>query len=179
MLHSAGFQSLPPLPTSKLGPSGAASRVGARSRPLWVFPMSSPVRPGVSPTAASTPTGVFTQWFEALFPHAGTLGWAVCHPVHQLLPRRPAAALPTPLHSLPPCCQSSPPGCQSPPILRVWRNVSSLFLWLSDFHIVRFSISSGCFLFLNCCWPSFGCVRRPRVTTYASIVARSRKSFYI
>ena len=33
---------------------------------------------GVSPAAASTPTGVFNQRFEALFPRAGTLGWAVC-----------------------------------------------------------------------------------------------------
>ena len=46
----------------------------ACSRPLWVSPMHSPVRLGVSPTAASIPTGVFNQWFEALFPHAGALG---------------------------------------------------------------------------------------------------------
>ena len=43
----------------------------ACSRPLWVSPMNSPVRLGVSPTAASTPTGVYSQRFEALFP----LGW--------------------------------------------------------------------------------------------------------
>ena len=36
--------------------------------------MNSPVRLRVSPTATSTPTGVFSQRFEALFPHAGTLG---------------------------------------------------------------------------------------------------------
>ena len=69
---SACFQSLPLLPTIKLGPSGAASRVGgwacAHSRPLWVSPPNSPVRLGVSPAAASTPTGVFTQRFEAYFP---------------------------------------------------------------------------------------------------------------
>ncbi|KAF6119791.1 hypothetical protein HJG60_010197 [Phyllostomus discolor] len=35
--------------------------------------MNSPVRLGVSPTAASTPTGVFNQRFEALFPCTGTL----------------------------------------------------------------------------------------------------------
>ena len=40
--------------------------------------MNSPVRLGVSPTAASTPTGVFTQRFEALFPRAGALGCVVC-----------------------------------------------------------------------------------------------------
>ena len=33
---------------------------------------------GVSPTAASTPTDVFNQRFEALFPCAGTLGLALC-----------------------------------------------------------------------------------------------------
>ena len=31
----------------------------------------------VSPAAASTPTGVFSQRFEALFPLTGTLGCAV------------------------------------------------------------------------------------------------------
>ena len=33
---------------------------------------------GSSPAAASTPTGVFNQRFEALFPRAGALGCAVC-----------------------------------------------------------------------------------------------------
>ena len=44
--------------------------------------------------AASTTTGVFSQWFEALFSHAGTLGCAVCHRVLQLLRRLLAAASP-------------------------------------------------------------------------------------
>ena len=35
----------------------------------------------------------------------------------------------------------------------------------------RTSCSSGCFLFLNCCCPSFGCGRRHSVSTYASIFA--------
>ena len=74
---SASFQSLPLLPTSKVGPSGADSHVG---RFVYVLgPCGSlqrtPVRLGVSPAAASTPTGVFNQWFEALFPGAGTLGF--------------------------------------------------------------------------------------------------------
>ena len=38
------------------------------SRPLWISPMTSPVRLGVSPAAAPTPAGVFNQSFEALFP---------------------------------------------------------------------------------------------------------------
>ena len=92
---SAGFQSLPLLPAFKLGPSRANSRVGgwvcARSRPLWVSPKKSPVRLGVSP-AASTPTGIFNQWFEALFPPARLEPWVGrsvtwstnCCPAHQL-----------------------------------------------------------------------------------------------
>ena len=56
-------------------PSGWAC---ACSRPLWVSPRTSPVRLGVSPAVAPTPTGVFNQRFEALFPSAGALGCAVC-----------------------------------------------------------------------------------------------------
>ena len=56
-------------------PSGWAC---ARPRPLWVSPTTSPVRLGVSPAAAPTPTGVFNQRFEALFPCAGALGYVVC-----------------------------------------------------------------------------------------------------
>ena len=111
---SASFQSLPPLPTIKLGPSGAASPGGwvcVHSRMLWVSPTNSPVRLGVFHAATSTPTGVFNGWFEALFPHTGTLGCAVCHLVHQLLPRQPAAALPTPLHNPPPLWVRQPPPC--------------------------------------------------------------------
>ena len=80
----------------------------------------SSVRLGVSP-AASTPTGVFNQRFEALFPRAGTLGCVVCHLVHQLLPRRPAAALPTLLHNPPPCWvrQLLPCHKSSPPQLPI------------------------------------------------------------
>ena len=58
--------------------------VCVHSRTLWVSPVNSPVRLGVSPAAASAPTGVFNQRFEALFPWAGALGCAVCYPVHQL-----------------------------------------------------------------------------------------------
>ena len=57
---------------------------------------------GIFSCCSSTPTGVFNQWFEALFPCAGALGCTVCHLVHQLLPHRTAAALPTPLHNPPP-----------------------------------------------------------------------------
>ena len=120
--------------------------VCVHSRPLWVSPMNSLVRLGVSPAATSNPIGVFNQKFEVLFPLTGTLGCGVCHPVHQLLPRQLAAALPTLLHNPPPlwvhepltCSESSLPSCPSPPLLLVWMNVSSLSPWLSDFHTVRF-----------------------------------------
>ena len=81
-LLSEGLQSSPPLPTSKPSPSGADSQVGGcvHSRTLWVSPVNSPVRLGVSPSASSTPTGVFNQRFEALVPGAGALGCVVCFP---------------------------------------------------------------------------------------------------
>ena len=44
-----------------------------------------------------------------------------------------------------PCHKSSLPRCPSLPLLPVWVSVSSLSPWLSDFHTVRFSVSSGCF----------------------------------
>ena len=47
--------------------------VCARPRPLWVSPMTSPVRLGLSPAAAPTPRGIFNQRSEALFPRAGEL----------------------------------------------------------------------------------------------------------
>ena len=100
--------------------------------------------------------------------------WFICsqvwdRPVPQLPPLRVRQPLP--------CHVSSPPGCLSPPLLLVWMDVSSLPPWLSDFRTVRFSVSSGCFLFLNCCCPSFGCVRRHSVSTYASILAGRNSSY--
>ena len=62
-------------------PSGRAC---AHSRPLWVSPTTSPVRLGVSPAAAPTPTSIFNQRFEAFFPPcAGALGCAVCFASHR------------------------------------------------------------------------------------------------
>ena len=119
------------------------------------------------------PQGVFNQRFEALFPQAGALGlrdlfcspfvppglsacecvtaqWAI-----SCLAGYASCSLSTLLHNPlphwvlqpPPCCQSSPPSCVSPPPRPVWMNVSSLTPWLSDFHTVQFSVSSGCFCF--------------------------------
>ena len=121
-------------------------------RTLWVSPTNSPVRLRVSPAAASTPTGVFNQWFEALFP---TLELLVARSVTrstsccltsqlQLCPPRSTICC---LHRPPPCPESSPPRRPSPPLLPVWMNVSSLSPLLSDIHTVQFSVSSGCFCF--------------------------------
>ena len=86
----------------------------------------------------------------------------------------PAVVLPTPV-LLPPCCrESSPASCASLPLLPVWMDVSSLITWFSDFHTVQFSVSSYWLLFLNCCSCSFGCERRHSVSTYTTILARSR-----
>ena len=99
------------------------------------------VRLGVSPAAASTPSGVFNQRFEALFPGAGALGCVVCFApplfilVYLCANVGPWGMLPTTLPALfilqsaslwvQPCSpESSPPGCPSPPRLQVWMNVS-------------------------------------------------------
>ena len=121
------------------------------------------------------PPQVFSvRGFEALFPGTGTLGCAICLTLQLFLPvylhanvgppGLPATALPLVL---------SVPCCPFLTLLPVWMNVSSLTPWLSDFHTVWFSVSSGCFCFYICCCPSFGCVRRHSVSTYASILAGS------
>ena len=98
----------------------------------------------------------------------GCSSWFICTRMWTC----PVCSLPSHLvHQLPICCESSLPSCLSPPLILVWMHVSSLTPWLSDFHTVKFSVSSGCFLFLNCCCPSFGCARRHSVSTYASILA--------
>ena len=87
----AGFQSLPHLPTSKLGPSGADSWVsgfvyvlgpcGSLHRTLlwgWEF------------LPLPQPSQVFSvRGFEALFPCTGTLGCVVCHAPQSFLPVYP------------------------------------------------------------------------------------------
>ena len=78
---SAGFQSLPSATHNQIGPFWRCFPSGwacVHSRPLLISPTTSPVRLGVSPAAAPTPTGVFTERFEALFPCAGALGFMVC-----------------------------------------------------------------------------------------------------
>ena len=128
------------------------------SRTLWVSPLKSPVRLGVSP-AAATPTGFFhSEDLRFYFPMLETWvmhsvsvpscsSWFIQH----------ANVGPPSLTA--PASPSSPPSSSSPlatrpvhpgfPSLPVWMNVLSLTLWLLDFHTVRFSGSCGYFLFLN------------------------------
>ena len=176
----------------KLGPSGAASRVGGPVYVLGPYGSStnSPVRLGVSSAAASTPTGVFSQWFEALFLSAGALGCAVCFLPPPFLPvylrmnvgplgppatvswDLPAAALPTLLHNpptgwvhqLPPCLESSTPRL---PVSAPPTGLGECFFLIS--LVVGLPYSSifcqfWLFLLLNCCCPSFGCARRHSVS---------------
>ena len=197
---STSFQSLPLLPTIQLGPSGADSRVGGLVHALWVSLTTSPVRLGVSPAAASTPTGVLNQRFEALFPHTGALGCVVCFtpPLFFLVyvcanvgPQGLAAttlwgllgaAWPAPFHNPPPHLVHQPlPYCESsPPQLPVSAPPTGLDEWFFSISLVvglpysSISVHSGCFLFLNCC-PSFGCAKRHSVSTYAFILASSLK----
>ena len=121
----------------------------AHSRPLWVSPTTSPMRLGVSPAAAPTPTGAFNQRFEALFPRAGALGCRVCLAPHHLsdlsvrlsVHECGAAGSPSGQTACPvggTLRQSwshqgnaSPlrPSCQSPSLLPVWMYVYFLFPW--------------------------------------------------
>ena len=115
---------------------------------------TSPVRLGVSPAAAPTPTGAFNQRFEALFHRAGALlRSATCRSACPVLRHSesgplglsvrecgaagPASARtacpvhPTLRQSRSRQGQASPlcPGCLSPPLLQVWMNVYFLFPW--------------------------------------------------
>ena len=145
---------------------------------------------GVSPVAASTPTGVFSQRFEALFPPAGDLGCAVCFApplfllVYLCTNVRPqglpattlwgllAAAWPAPLHNPPPRRgRQPPPRYKSSPT-----GLGEYFFFIS--LVARLPYSSifcqfWLFFVLNCCCPCFGCARRHSVSTYTSILARS------
>ena len=116
------------------------------------------MRLGVSP-AAATPTGVFSQRFEALFP-CWDPGLQVCLAPQLFLqvylhmnvglPSPPAAtllALGSPASALP-AWSSSSHGRASP----LPTSLDECFFFKSlvlGFHTVQFSGSSGCFLFLN------------------------------
>ena len=83
-----GFQSLPLLPTIKLGPSGAETQVGGFAYVLrscgpskWSFLKIQQLFPSLQLPLVFTARG-----FEAFFSHAGTLGFTVCLPLYLFLP---------------------------------------------------------------------------------------------
>ena len=135
---SAGFQSLPLLPTSKLGPSGADSQMGGFVYVLVPYGLSSELSCAAGsfschhyPHRFLSPEGL-SLYFPSLEP------WVV---QSVLLPSCSSWFKCTkmwdhPLCQPPPCHTSSPPSCLSPPLLLVWMNVTSLTSWLSDFHTV-------------------------------------------
>ena len=130
-LLSASFQSLPPVPTIKLGPSGADSWVGGfvyvlgpcgslQRALLWGWEFL--------PLLSQPPQVFSVRGLRLYFPELEL--W-----VAECVTRSTSHHFATsPLH----------PAAQSPPLLLVWINVSSLTPWLSDFHTVQFSGSSGC-----------------------------------
>ena len=147
---SASFQSLPLLPTSKLGPSGADSWVGGLVYNLGPCGSSNKLSCGAgsfshcqlnSPQVYSEVRLYFPMlepWVAQSVSLPSCSSQFICMQMWDRLVRQ-----------LQHCRESSPPNCLSPPLLPVWVNVSASTPWLSDFHTVQFSVSSGCFLFLN------------------------------
>ena len=147
-------------------------------RPLWVSPTTSPVKLGVSPAATPTPTGVFTQRFEALFPGAwspGLLGLlhspavrpgllcANVGPQGLLVVRLPALFVP-PSASLSPTVATRVLSARLP-VSAPPTSLDECFFFISlvsDFLAVQFSVSSGC-------------ARRRSVSIYTAILVLSPK----
>ena len=161
------------------------------SRPLWVSPMTCPVRLGVSPAAAWTPTPEPPRVFSIRGLRLYFLGWS---PRLLCLLRSPALppvylctivgplgyCLPRSSHTLlllwiwPSCPKSCAPQL---PVSAHPTSLDKFFFFIS--LVVGLPCGSifcqFClfFLFLNCCCPSFACARRLSVSTYASILAGS------
>ena len=123
------------------------------------------MRLAVSPIAASTLTGVFNQWFEALFPGAGALGCEACFAPPQFLPvylcanvwlrGLLAVALPAPFHNPPPRWVHQPPPCResSPPQLPISAPPTGLdecFFFISLVVRLPYSLIFGQFWLFFC-----------------------------
>ena len=162
------FQSLPPLPTSKFGPSGADARVGG----LCMF--QGPV--GLA-NELSCETGSFSHhcnrhrflqpevlrlYFPALEPWVAQSvllpscsSWFIPMQMWDCLLHQPP---PRPLCSTNSHLVWSPlcPGFPSPLLLPICMKVSCLTPQLPDFYTIGFSCNSGYFIFLNLllpfCW---------------------------
>ena len=94
-------------------------------------------------------TGVFNQRFEALFSSAGALGCVVCLTKQLFFSVYPHGNVGLSGRQLPRVLSPRLPVSTPPTGLDECFFFSSLTPWLSDFHTVRFSGCSGCFLFLN------------------------------
>ena len=142
------------------------------SRTLWVSPANSPMKLGVSP-ATAIPKGFLSQRFwDFLFLHLNPrlcgLSWYPDVPPGLSACKGGTAWSASHCLTACPC----PLSCPSPS-LPVWINVSSLTPWLSEFHTVQFSVSSGYYYYFLICCPFFVCVKRQSISIYASILAGS------
>ena len=144
----ASFQSLPLLPTSKLGPSDVDSLVDGFVYilgPHWSNELS--CEAGNFSCHRNTHRILQPEILKLYFPTLETwVVWSVS-PLG-CSPGLPAHKCGTALHQLPPCHESSLPSCPSPPLLSVWANVFSLTPWLLDFHTVWFCGNSVFCLFV-------------------------------
>ena len=175
-LLSARPQSLPLLPTIKLGPSGAGSRVGGLVHTLgpcgslqwpllwgWEFLLLPPQSPRVF--SIKVWGFISPHWSPGLLGllHSPTFrpGLSVrqCRATGSASVQTACLVRPTLRQSLSCLGNESPlhPGCRSLPLLSVWMNVSFFISLVLDPLAVWFSVSSGC-------------VRRRSASTYASIL---------
>ena len=170
----------------------------AHPRPLWVSPTTSPVRLGVSPAAAPTPTGVFNQRFEAVFPRTGALGYSLCRAPRRssrlicarmwgrgVLPTALAASFSTtlsPALSVYLCTNVGPRGQTACPVHPTLRQSWSCHSNTSPLRPVPVSAPPTgldvCLFFISLVSDflavqfsvSSGCERRRSVSTYAAIL---------
>ena len=170
------FQSLPPLPTIKLGPSGAGSRVGglvhalgpcgSLQRPLlwgWeslLLPPQPPRVPSIRGLRRYFPE--LEPWVmrSASLPAVRPcLSMRGCGAAGSASGQTAGPVRPTLRQSWSCHGHWSPlrPCCPSPPLLPDWVNVYFFISLVSDFLAIWFSVSSGC-------------VRRCSVSTYAAIL---------
>ena len=134
---------------------------------------STPPTPLVFTARSCETLSYMETWLALVWPRAGIACSQGIPP--NFYPSHLNVAPPVLLHS---CCLSSQHRVLSTAgspslLLRIWMNVASLNPRLSDFHIVWFSGSSGCFCFEVGCDSSCGCVRKWTVSDYISILTRS------
>ena len=177
-----GFQSFTLLPTIKLGPCGAGSWVGGLVHTLG--PCGSlqwPLLWGWESLLLlpPTPTGVFNHRSEALFPHAGALGYMVCFAPRRLSRLSVHECGATGSDSGQTACPVVPHCASLSPAMATWvlsapvpisapptgLDECLFFISLvSDFLAVRFSVSSGC-------------AKTRSVSTYAAILVLQVRFF--